>query len=70
MRIFINEKEIVLFRGATLKEAILTYSKVSYKKTESGYLGIYDRFGFLTEPDGPVYEGQHFFLKVIPRQSG
>jgi hypothetical protein len=30
---------------------------------KSGKLCVYDRFGNLTETDGPVYEGQVFFLK-------
>ena len=64
MKVIINNKEIIIFRGATLREAILSYSLFSYRKLMHGYLGIYDRFGFLTEPDGPVSEGQRFYLKV------
>ena len=64
MRVFINNTEVNIFYGATLKETIMAYSKTSYKKLKSGYLAVYDRFGFRTEMDGPVFEGQQFFLKV------
>jgi hypothetical protein len=69
MNIFINEKKISVFNGATLKDAVLSYSTQAFKMVKNGYLGIYDRFGFLTEPDGPVTEGQHFYLKVRKKRN-
>jgi len=70
MIVCINDKEITIFKGARLADAVLSYSKHSYKMVKSGYLAIFDRFGFLTEADGPALEGQHFFLKVIRKQHG
>lgn len=69
MKAFINNFEINIFKGATIRDAVLAYSKHSSKKLNSGYLAVYDRFGFLTEPDGPVSEGRHFFLKVKRKQN-
>jgi hypothetical protein len=68
MVVFINNKEISIFKGATLRDVVIAYSKQSYKKVLNGSLGIYDRFGFLTESDGPANEGQHFYLKVRHKQ--
>jgi hypothetical protein len=65
MIVFINEKKTSVFKGATLADAVLTYSKKNFKKVRDGSLGIFDRFGFLTEPDGPAMEGQHYFLKEL-----
>jgi hypothetical protein len=65
MIVFINEKKISVFKGATLANAVLTYSKEIFKKVQEGSLGIFDRFGFLTESDGPAIEGQHYFLKEL-----
>ncbi len=65
MTVFINDKPVSVFYGATLKETILKHSKKSYAMLLSGYLGIFDRFGNLTETDGPVADGQRFFLRVI-----
>jgi hypothetical protein len=64
LKVFINNREIVIFRGATVGDAVLNYSVFSYKKLKTGYLSVIDRFGFRTEPDGPLMEGQHFLLKV------
>jgi hypothetical protein len=69
MKVFVNGKEIQIFQGATVKDIILSYSEKSYKRLKGGFLGVYDRFGFLTEPDGPVMEGQQFYLKVRKKQN-
>jgi hypothetical protein len=66
LKVFINNKEITIFRGATAGEAVLAYSRFSFKKLKTGYLSVYDRFGFKTEPDGPVIEGQRLYLRVTP----
>lgn len=66
MKVYVNDIPVIIFRGARVGEVVLAYSKHGYKLLRSGYLTIYDRFGNLTEPDGPVLEGQHFFLRVTP----
>lgn len=63
MKVTLNKSEIILFKGATISELVLAYSARSHKMLKSGKLCVYDRFGNLTEIDGPVYEGQMFFLK-------
>jgi hypothetical protein len=68
VKVFLNGKEIIIFKGATLGDIVLASSKQSFKMLKSGYLGIYDRYGFMTESDGPAVEGQHFFLKIIRKQ--
>jgi hypothetical protein len=69
MKVYMNKKEIDIFQGATLWDVLLAYSKHSFKMATNGYLAVYDRFGFLTELDGPAMESQHFFLKVAPKNS-
>jgi len=64
VNVFLNNKEITIFKGAVIKDIVLAYSKTSYKRLGSRYLSVYDRFGFQTEEDGPVSEGQQFYLKV------
>jgi hypothetical protein len=63
MKVYLNKTEISIFKGARISELVLAYSERSYKMLKSGKLCVYDRFGNLTEMDGPVYEGQVFFLK-------
>jgi len=65
MKVTLNKREISIFKGAKISDLVLAYSERSYKMLLSGKLCVYDRFGNLTEPDGPVYEGQVFFLKRI-----
>ena len=63
MKVTLNKSELIIFKGASISEMVLAYSARSYKMLKNGKLCVYDRFGNLTEPDGPVYEGQLFYLK-------
>jgi hypothetical protein len=63
MKVILNKSEIILFKGATIGDLVLAYSERSFKMLKNGKLCVYDRFGNLTESDGPVYEGQIFFLR-------
>jgi hypothetical protein len=63
MNIFINNHKITIFNGAAAGDAVLAYSERSYKQVLHGNLVIVDIHGNKTEPDGPVIEGQSFFLK-------
>jgi hypothetical protein len=67
MKVFLNNKELIVFKGATLGELVLFYSKTSFKKLKTGYLGIFDRFGYLTEPGGPAFEGGRYYLRIIKK---
>jgi hypothetical protein len=64
MIVYINNNPVSVFRGATVGEVVLAYSKRSYRLLKNGYLAVFDRFGNFTEPDGSVTEGQHFSLKL------
>lgn len=63
MKVTLNKSEIIIFKGATISDMVLVYSERSHKMLKSGKLCVFDRFGNLTENDGPVYDGQLFFLK-------
>jgi hypothetical protein len=63
MKVTLNKKEIAIFKGATVGDLVLAYSERSFKMLRNGKLCVYDRFGNYTEADGPVYEGQVFFIK-------
>ena len=67
MRVFVNDREVTVYNGAIIQDVVLAYSKHCYKMMKSGYLKIYDRFGFLTEPDGPAADGQRFYLKITEK---
>jgi hypothetical protein len=63
MKVILNKSEIIIFKGATISDLVLAYSPRSHKMLKGGKLCVFDRFGNLTEADGPVYDGQMFFLK-------
>ncbi len=63
MKVILNKSEIIIFKGATISDLVLAYSPRSHKMLKGGKLCVFDRFGNLTETDGPVYDGQMFFLK-------
>jgi len=65
MKVIINKHEIDLFKGATIKDLVLKYSERSYKMLLKNKLCVFDRFGNKTENDGPVYDGQMFFIKRV-----
>ncbi|MFZ4546251.1 MAG: hypothetical protein ACOYN4_02385 [Bacteroidales bacterium] len=63
MIVTLNKHEISIFKGATISDLVLAYSERSHKMFLAGKLCVFDRFGNQTEPDGPVYNGQLFYLK-------
>ena len=63
MKVFINKQEVTIFEGANVGDAVLSYSKRSYKKIMDGNLIIIDSFGNITEPDGKLKEGQVIRIK-------
>jgi hypothetical protein len=63
MKVYINNKEMRIFKGACIQDALLAYSPRLIKMVLSGKLSVFDRFGNLTELDGPLVEGQKLKLK-------
>jgi hypothetical protein len=69
MKAFINNIEVSIHKGATVRDLVLAYSSVSYNRWKKGHLQVYDRFENLTEADGPVSENQRFFLRRISKSN-
>jgi hypothetical protein len=65
MKVSINKKEICIFAGARIRDALHVYSPRSLRMVLTGKLSVFDRFCNLTEPDGPLIEGQQLTLKRI-----
>jgi hypothetical protein len=63
MKVSINDKEISIFAGARIQDAVLAYSPRSLRMVAAGTLSVFDRFGNRTDPDGPLIEGQRLTLK-------
>ena len=65
MIVFINDKELEIFMGARVQDAILAYSQKSFNLVQQGKMAIFDRFGNLTDLDGSLTNGQRLTLKRI-----
>jgi hypothetical protein len=58
-----NNREVVIFSGATVADAVRAYSRRSAKLLEKGTFRVFDQYGNQTESDGELTEGQKLFLK-------
>jgi hypothetical protein len=63
MKVFVNEKEITLFRGARVKDAVLSFDRKIRHKISS--YQISDVYGNQTGLDGALQEGSKLFIKKI-----
>ena len=63
MKVYINQKEIEIFAGACVKDAVVAFDKTSCKLFLSGKLAAYDSYGNNIEPDGALTAGQSLTLK-------
>jgi hypothetical protein len=63
VKIVINNREVVIFSGATVADAVRAYSRRSSKLLENGKFRVFDQYGNQTEVDGELTEGQKLFLK-------
>lgn len=63
MRVYINQKEIEIFAGACIQDAILAFDKTAWKLFLRGRLCVYDHYGNSMEPDGALTVDQSLTLK-------
>ena len=63
MRVYINQKEIEIFVGASVKDAVLAFDKTAWKLYLKGKLAVYDGYGNSIDPDGALTANQSLILK-------
>jgi hypothetical protein len=69
VKVYINKREVTIFEGAHVADAVLRFSLSSYTKFLKGELRIIDSFGNHTEPDGPLTDGQDLrLMKSTPEK--
>jgi hypothetical protein len=69
VKVFVNSQEVIIFAGARVCDAVLAYSKASYKMLTRGTLTAADHLGNITANDGPLGEGQIIVLiKTRPHE--
>ena len=63
MKIYINQKEVEIFAGACVKDAILAYDKTAWLLLLKGKLAAYNRYGSRVDPDGSLSANESLILK-------
>ncbi|MDX8044381.1 hypothetical protein SH601_00140 [Gracilibacillus sp. S3-1-1] len=63
MDVMVNNKQITLFKGATLKHALLKTDEQLYKKVLNNQAVIKDQEGNLTDINGAVAEGWSYYVE-------
>lgn len=66
MKVFIENTELTLFEGAKLKDALLSYRRVSGQKINIQKLRLVNADGFEMMPDGALTEGLQLY--IIPEK--
>jgi hypothetical protein len=61
MKVFVNDKEFILFQGAKVKDAVLSFDKRILR--EISQYEIIDKYGNQTDIDGALQEESQLFIK-------
>jgi hypothetical protein len=61
MKVFVNNKELILFQGAKVKDAVLSFDKRIL--CEISQYEILDKYGNQTGIDGALQEESQLFIK-------
>jgi hypothetical protein len=63
LKVFVNDKEITLFQGAKVKDAVLSFDKKILRDIAS--YEILDKYGNQTDVDGAIQEGSRLYINKI-----
>jgi len=63
MKISINNREIEIFSGARVKDALMKYSVEDYHHVMKGKKMVVDKMGNRSSLDGEISEGDCFMVK-------
>lgn len=63
MIVFLNDRQLELFEGARVKDAVLKYSKEKYRSTRAGETVVTDKYDNEIDPEGELSDDQRLYLK-------
>ncbi|MCZ4694907.1 hypothetical protein DWB61_07890 [Ancylomarina euxinus] len=64
MEIFINHNKVSTFKGARLCDALMSYSKETYKLLIEKEIWLEDERGNPMDADGRLWDGIQLFIKL------
>ena len=69
MKLFVNDTEISIHRGATVLDAVRAYYAQHDKKLSHNLPTVSDAYGNSIAPDGELSEGNHLYIKTRNKKS-
>jgi hypothetical protein len=63
MKIKVNEKTVEIFSGASVKDAVLKYSRTAWKQVRDQKKSVFDLYGHEIASDGELSEGSELFVE-------
>ncbi|HUU06545.1 MAG TPA: hypothetical protein VMZ49_11790 [Patescibacteria group bacterium] len=65
MQIKVNDREIEIFSGACVKDALRKFSRREWKQVQQNRKAAFDRHGHEIGLDGELNGGEEIFIKSI-----
>jgi hypothetical protein len=65
LKVYINSKELQIFEGARLQDAVLLYSKDEYQRLLREEIELLDCRGNGMDIDGQLWDGASLLIKTI-----
>lgn len=66
--VFVDDRPVDIFRGMSVKHALISYDMAVYRAAVSGDVFIEDRDGFRVGLDGALQDGSRLYVKpVLPQ---
>lgn len=63
MKVWVEDKELTIFRGAKTADAVRKYSEEIYRQVHRHKKKVYDRFDNEVALDGELTEGTRLFIR-------
>lgn len=64
MKLFVNDKEIILFDGSTVTDALRKYDDNAVEMLKQDKAEVLDKYGNVTGLDGALIEGSRLFYRI------
>ena len=65
MTVFVNDKQLILFEGAKVIDALRMYGGKSLKQIRKGKSEVLDSYGYSVDLGGALSEGSRLTVKAI-----
>jgi hypothetical protein len=70
MKVYVNDKEIEIFTGARIQNALLKYSKEDCKAAMEGKKQVTDKHGNTMDPGGELSPNQRLYVRPMNSTGG